>query len=190
MARRNDIDWEKIERLYVAGQLTVRQIAEECGVSASSITLKSKKEGWVRNIADAIKERTKAKVAQIDVQSLIEESAQQSAHKSAQTLRKAIEDASDIAANVRLRQRAQIRIEAERSESLQRLLDSTLSSLDGVGDVLKATQAYKNLVDARLKLQDREDAIFGLKEDVDRQADDGPLEISVNLVEYDGRDQS
>ena len=59
-----------------------------------------------------------------------------------------------------------------------------------MGDVLKATQAYKNLVDARLKLQDREDAIFGLKEDGDRQADDGPLEISLNLVEYDGRDQS
>lgn len=176
MARRNDIDWEKAERLYVAGQLTIRQIAEECGVSVSSVTLKAKKEGWVRNIADAIKERTKAKVAQIDVQSLIEESAQQSAHKSAQTLRKAIEDASDIAANVRLRQRAQIRIEAERSESLQQLLDSTLSALDGVGDVLKATQAYKNLMDTKLKIQEREDKIFGLNE-----KDDGDESSSIEV---------
>lgn len=48
MARRSDIDWERIQRLYVAGQLTIRQIADECGVSDSQVRAKAKKEGWAR----------------------------------------------------------------------------------------------------------------------------------------------
>lgn len=48
MARRNDIDWERIQRLYVAGQLTIRQVADECGVSDSQIRVRAKKEGWQR----------------------------------------------------------------------------------------------------------------------------------------------
>lgn len=182
MARRNDIDWEKVERLYIAGQLTIRQIADECGISVSTLTGKAKKLEWERNLDAAIKERTKAKVAQIDVQELIEQSAQQSVQQSAQTIKRAIEEASDIAANVRLRQRSAIRIEAERSESLQQILDSQLTSLDGIGDILRATQAYKNLVDAKLKLQDREDKIFGLAED-DGSGDDEETVIIVNGVE-------
>lgn len=189
MARRNDIDWEKVQRLYVAGQLTIRQIAAECGIAPYSLTQKAKKLGWVRNLDSAIKELTKAKIAQIDIQQIVEESAQQSAQQSAQTLKQAIEDAANISANIRLRQRSEIRLESERSESLQQMLDSQLSSLDGIGDVLKATQAYKNLIDAKLKLQEREDSIFGLADKQDDSKDEGPIEISVNLVEYDGRDQ-
>lgn len=48
MGRRSDIDWERIERLYVAGQMTIRQISEECGVAHQSITKKARKEGWSR----------------------------------------------------------------------------------------------------------------------------------------------
>lgn len=189
MGRRYDIDWERIKKLYVANQLTIAEIATECGVSSSSIKLKAKNEGWQRNLGDAIKERTKAKIAQIDVQELIEQSATQSAKQSAETIRCAIEEAANIGANVRLRQRSEIRLESERSESLQQMLDSQLSSLEGIGDVLKATQAYKNLIDAKLKLQEREDSIFGLADKQDDGKDEGPIEISVNLVEYDGRDQ-
>lgn len=48
MGRRSDIDWERVERLYVAGQLTIRQIADECGVHTSSIVAKAKERGWCR----------------------------------------------------------------------------------------------------------------------------------------------
>jgi hypothetical protein len=185
MGRRNDIDWEKIHKLYVANQMTVREIAADCGVNASSITLKAKQNGWKRNLDVAIKERTKAKLAAIDVQELIEQSAQQSANKSAQTIQSAIEQASNNAANIRLRQRADIKTEADRSAALQVILENELSNLDGIGDVLKATQAYKNLVEARLKLQDREDSIFGLKDDDDDKTSE-PLSIVVNGVKVDG----
>lgn len=48
MARRSDIDWERVERLYIAGQLTIRQIADECGVSHQAITKRAKREWWQR----------------------------------------------------------------------------------------------------------------------------------------------
>ena len=186
MGRRSDIDWEKIQKLYIANQMTMREIAAECGVSVQSIVKKAKKDGWQRNLDAAIKERTKAKLSAIDVQELIEKSATESAQKSAQTLKSAIEMAADNAANVRIQQRAQVKLEQENALSLQYILDAEMSNLEGIGDVLKATQAYKNLVEIKLKLQERADNIFGLKED-DSSKDDGPTEIVVNLVEYDGK---
>ncbi len=184
MGRRSDIDWERVERLYIAGQLTIRQIAAECGVNQSSITLKARTQGWQRNISEAIKERTKAKIAQIDVEELIEQSANESAQKSAQTLKKAIEEAANNAASVRLRQRSEVKLENERADYLQAILESQLSSLESVSDVLKATQAYKNLMDVKLKLQDREDKIFGLDESEDSGGDEETV-IIVNGVKVE-----
>lgn len=186
MGRRSDIDWERVERLYIAGQMTIREIASECKINPSSITAKAKQLGWQRNLAEAIKERTKTKIAQIDVQALIDESAQQSAQKSAQTVQKAIEEAANIGANVRLRQRSDLRVESDRAESIQKILEDHLSSLDGIGDVAKASIAFKNLMDTKLKIQEREDKIFGLNEKDNGDPDDGQIEISVELVGTNG----
>ena len=185
MGRRNDIDWEKIQKLYIANQMTVREIAAECGVGASSITLKSKKEGWKRNLDSAIRERTKAKIAAIDVEELIEQSALQSSQQSAQTLKSAIEQAADNAANVRIQQREQVKSEIGKADFLQVKLETELASLDGIGDILKATQAYKNLVEIKLKLQERADNIFGLKDDDGDSKTQEPLVMIVNGVRVD-----
>jgi len=165
MGRRSDIDWEKIQRLYVAGQLTVREIAAECGVSASSITLKSKQLGWQRNITDAIKERTKAKIAQIDVQELIEQSAIESSQKSAQTIQKAIEEASDVAAGVIRKHRSIIKDTEQRASAVEAVLDETLSQAEGIRDVVAATQALKALVDVRKTLIGLERQSFNIDDD-------------------------
>lgn len=185
MGRRSDIDWEKVERLYVAGQLTIRQIAEECGIAPYSVTTKAKEKGWKKNVAEEIKQRTKEKIAQIDVAELIEQSAHESAQKSAQTLKQAIEEAANNAASVRLRQRADIKQETERSESLQQILETQLSTLESIGDILRATQAYKNLLDIKLKLQEREDKVFGLNDDADSDGGEETV-IIVNGVKVDG----
>lgn len=162
MGRRSDIDWEKIEREYIAGQLTIRQIAEENGVAHQSITKKAKREGWLRNLDGAIKERTKAKIAQIDIAHIIEQSANENAHKSARAVRDAIEQASDIASGTILRHRADIRLDLERAQSISALLDDKLSQADCLGDVVKAAQAFKALVDSRAKLIDKEREAYGV----------------------------
>jgi hypothetical protein len=45
MGRRNDIDWDAIERDFRLGQFTLRQLAKKYSVEASSISRKAEKEG-------------------------------------------------------------------------------------------------------------------------------------------------
>ena len=162
MGRRSDIDWEKVERLYVAGQLTIRQIAAECGINQSSVTVKARELGWKRDITSAIEARTKAKISTLDVNELIEQSAQQSAQKSAQTIREAIEQASDVAAGIVLKHRASIRLEHERGLQIEALLDNAMASAEEIRDINTVAQTYKLLVDSKSKLRDQERVVFGL----------------------------
>ena len=163
MARRSDIDWERVERLYIAGQLTIRQIADDCGIHTSSIVSKAKKLGWQRNLDEAIKSRTRAKIAQIDVSDLVEQSARESARKSARTIKQAIEDAADIASGTIVRHRADIRLDFERAQSIAALLDDHMQNAESLADVVRATQAFKSLVDARAKLIDKERESLGIQ---------------------------
>lgn len=194
MARRSDIDWERVERLYIAGQLTIRQIADECGIHTSSIVAKAKDRGWQRNLSKEIKERTKAKVAQIDVSALVEQSANESARKSAQTIKSAIEQASDVAAGVIVRHRADIRLQHERAMRLEALFDemidktpSTTQVTDSdvqalnVGDVFKLSQTFKAIVESRSKLMDKEREAFGI-EGGEKGGDATDLNLEVTFV--------
>lgn len=47
-------DWERIERDYRAGVKTLRQIAEEHGISHVAINKRAKKEGWSRDLSGKI----------------------------------------------------------------------------------------------------------------------------------------
>lgn len=180
MGRRNDIDWEAVERLYVAGQLTIRQIADECGISVSTLTGKAKKLGWLRDLSSAIEARTKAKISAIDVSELIEQSAQQSAHKSAQTIKDAIEQASDVAAGIVLKHRSSIRLEHERAMQIEALLDNSMSNATEINDIKSVAMAYKMLVDSKAKLRDQERVIYGL--DKDKPADTGLSKESISTL--------
>lgn len=193
MARRGDIDWEKIERLYVAQQLTIKEISLECGVSDSQIRAKAKERGWTRNLDKAIRERAKAKISQIDVSALVEQSANESAQKSAETIRQAIENAADIAAGVVIRHRAAIKSAHERVESMESVLDSAFSNIGNFENdeaeidvrlVKTATAALKDLVDVRKNLIAMERQAFGIGDDNGDSDDsaDSPIEISVELV--------
>lgn len=180
MGRRSDIDWEQVERLYIAGQLTIRQIADECNINAASLTRKAKKEGWQRDLSAEIEARTKAKIAAIDVAELVEQSARESAHKSAQTIKSAIESASDVAAGVELRHRAGLRLDAERADRVEAIFDEHMSAAESVRDVSTLAQALKTLVEARARIRDQERTIYKL--DKDRPADTGLSKESVERL--------
>lgn len=164
MARRSDIDWERIERLYVAGQLTIKEIAKECGVSDSQVRAKARGQGWLRDVSGAVKERTKAKIAAIDVSALVEQSAQESAQKSAALIRDAIEQASDVVAGVIVRHRADIRIQQERAQRLEAILDEKMGDAESIADAFKLAQTYKALIEAKSKLIDKEREAFNINE--------------------------
>ena len=185
MGRRNDIDWERIERDYTAGRLSIRQIAEEHGVSDSQVRARAKKYEWRRDLSDAIAARTKAKISAIDVSALIEQSAQESADKSAQTLKRAIEEASDVAAGTIVRHRADIRLCTDRAREIESLLEEHMGKADNLGDVVRAAQAFKSLVDARAKLIDKEREALGIESG--SQSDAPMTGLKVEFVEVGSR---
>lgn len=171
MARRNDIDWEAIERDYRAGQLTLVYVAKKHAVSDSQIRARAKKEQWTRDLSAAIEQRTKEKIATIDVAAIVEQSAKESAGKSAALIKDAIEQASDVAAGVVIKHRAGLKLDLERAEIVSSLLENALSQAEGIKDIVSVTQAMKNLSDIRCKIRDQERVIYGL--DKDKPTDTG-----------------
>lgn len=53
--RSRKIDWPEVERLYRDGLLSIRAIADQCGVSEAAIRKQAGKDGWVRNEADKVR---------------------------------------------------------------------------------------------------------------------------------------
>lgn len=200
MARRSDIDWEAIEKDHRSGIMSIAAIAEKHGVSSSQIKLKAKKEGWARDLSSAIRARAKAKVAQIDVQELVDQSASESASKSARLIQQAIEEASDVAAGVIIRHRADIRLQQERAGRLEALFDGMLDKVPAtikddeaeiealnVGDVFKLSQTFKAIVETRAKLMDKEREAFGIEDgSAPGGSDDDVSSLELVFVEAGG----
>ena len=192
MARRSDIDWEAVEKDYRAGIMSVAAISEKNGVSASQIKVRAKKGGWTRDLSEAIKARTRAKVSAIDVSELVEQSAKESANKSAKLIQKAIEEASDVAAGVIIRHRADIRLQHERVHRLEGLFDDMLNKVPAtskkdadsdvealnVGDVFRMSQTLKAIVETRSKLIDKEREAFGINEATSDDSETQHVEVS------------
>lgn len=55
-------DWEAIESAYRAGSLSVRAIGEKHGVNHATILKRASKEGWQRDLAEKVRNATKAKL--------------------------------------------------------------------------------------------------------------------------------
>ena len=51
------VDWERIELDYRAGIKTLRQIAEENGISHVAINKRAKRDGWTRDLSAKIQLR-------------------------------------------------------------------------------------------------------------------------------------
>ena len=60
-------DWERIEQLYRAGLLSVREIAASCGVSHTAIQKKAKAGGWERDLKAKINAKADSLVAKAEV---------------------------------------------------------------------------------------------------------------------------
>ena len=56
-------DWERIELDYRAGVKTLRQIADEHGISHGAINKRAKRDGWERDLAEKIQQKADALVS-------------------------------------------------------------------------------------------------------------------------------
>lgn len=64
---RATVDWERIEREYRAGQLSVSEIGRLCGVSHTAINKRAKRDGWTRNLAKRVREEVSARLVSAEV---------------------------------------------------------------------------------------------------------------------------
>ena len=60
MTRNNDIDFEKMEKLYRLGQLSIREIARQCDAQPSTVTRRAAKCHWTQDMSTIIAQRSKA----------------------------------------------------------------------------------------------------------------------------------
>lgn len=64
---RGDADWEAVEREYRAGQLSIREIARNAGVSDTAIRKRASAYGWSRDLSELVREAVRDKLVRENV---------------------------------------------------------------------------------------------------------------------------
>jgi hypothetical protein len=113
-------DWERIEHLYRAGLLSIREIAAACGVSHTAINKRAKAHSWERDLSAKIRAKADSLVSKAEVSKQV--STEQLA-----TERGIVEANAQVIADIRIAHRADI----GRS---RRLATKLLDELEGLTD--------------------------------------------------------
>ena len=87
-------DWEAIERAYRAGSLSIRAIAEKCGVSEGAIRKRANKHGWQRDLTEQVQKATKDKLVRKSVRT--DGTQDEQARTDAQIVEEASNDAAAV----------------------------------------------------------------------------------------------
>ncbi|SDH86310.1 hypothetical protein [Propionivibrio dicarboxylicus] len=180
MARRNDLDWDLIETEWRVAQLSIRQIAEKHGTEASTITRRAKKNGWTRDLTEAVRAATKAKV-----RNAVAHATQQNAERCTQLITSEVDLAANVNATIILRQQGRADRMADMFETLvleNEAVNKAPEALDEIATAIreddpKGAESIKRLksLTARIhnlkvlseintRLNDAEDSAFNLKE--------------------------
>jgi chaperonin cofactor prefoldin len=145
-------DWERIEHLYRAGLLSVREIAAGCGVSHTAIQKKAKAGAWERDLKAKIAAKADALVAKAEVATLV-------ATETLATERGIVDSNAQIIANIRIGHRTDIaryrRLASKLLDELEDLTDNR-DLFDQVGELLaspddngidKLNDLYRKVID-------------------------------------------
>jgi hypothetical protein len=127
-------DWERIEKDYRAGILSVREIAGYAGISHTAIQKRAKTHGWERDLKAKIHAKADALVAKREV-------ASQVASKSVETEREIIDGNAEHVADVRMAHRGDI---ARARRMTNKLLDELESLTDEQGTIKELIAKFKD----------------------------------------------
>lgn len=147
----NRPDWEAIERAYRAGLLSIRNIADQHGVSESAIRKRSKKHGWQRDLTEQVKSAARDKLVRTD-----------GTRDAVRTDADIVEEASSQAASVVLAHRQDL----AQWRAIAQKLCGTLATMDVTEDNHeKFARSLNSGVDAQLKVIKGERQAYSLDDD-------------------------
>ena len=126
MTDKQPTDWERIEQLYRAGLLSVREIAAACGVSHTAINKRVKTGGWERDLKAKIQAKADSLVSKAEVSSKVSTEA-------LATERGIVEANAQVIADIRIAHRTDI----GRSRRLAIKLLDELESITDAGGMLR-----------------------------------------------------
>ena len=162
MATRKKTDWEAVERDYRATSLSLKELGIKHDCKPSAIANQAKRKGWQRDLTDAVKHATSARLIQATVAETVGAAVEASSKSAAQAATDAVMAQAEI--NVRL-----ITSHRKRLSDLHDLVETAKAKLEEVGvklvDVREAAvfvQATANLAGATKTLIEQERKAFGL----------------------------
>lgn len=106
--RRDDVDWEAVERHYRAGVLSVSQIAADYKVSRPAIEKRATIHGWVRNLSEKIAQSAEEKIVSRVAAKEVADKVAGAPHPATLTERQTVDAYSDVITRVELAQRDDI----------------------------------------------------------------------------------
>ncbi|KAA8563219.1 hypothetical protein FX985_03287 [Pseudomonas extremaustralis] len=136
MTDKQPTDWERIEQLYRAGVLSVREIAVTCGTSHTAINKRAKVHGWERDLKAKIQAKADALVSKAEV-------SKQVSTEQLETERGIVEANAKVIADIRIAHRTDI-------GRARRLANLLLDELEGL------TEEQGTLKELILQLKDAE----------------------------------
>ena len=184
-------DWERIELDYRAGIKTLRQIADEHGITHGAINKRARRDGWERDLSGKINAKADALVSKALVSTPV-------STESKIAERQVIEAAATAVADIRLAHRSDIRRARNLTNSLLAELEaqtdpSTLAMLHELGELLRSeddngqdrrndlymkvislserSKTMKTLADSLRVVVDMERTAFGMDKEQEKAAD-------------------
>lgn len=163
MTKKRQIDWEKIELDYRAGIKTLRQIADEHGISNPAILKRAKRDDWTRDLSAKIAKKAEALVSK--------ETVSNSVSKERLANEKQIIDANaEVVADIVLSHRKDFVRFKKTISDLQKELDE-LSALKDYENLAMRTKVLKDLTDTYAKLVALERQTYNMDKEVEKTAD-------------------
>ena len=121
---RKRADWEAVERDYRTGRFTLRELEAKHGPNNATIGRRADREGWTKDLSDAIRQATNAKVIAATVQQECS-SAQQNAAVT-------VLAAAELGKQVILGQRSRVGQAVDVSMRMMAELDATTTATDQI----------------------------------------------------------
>lgn len=171
---RKKVDWEAVERDYRTTRLTFVELAEKHGTSTSAIGNQVKRKGWQRDLADAVRQATSAKLIEKAVSQKLTAQQKSKANATAQALEhntQAVLAVADLNASIIIGHRQRLQELHHFVADAQTTLEQTSSAIKTIKDAATLVQATGHLVNATKTLIEQERKAYGLDEPEAKQGD-------------------